>query len=224
MQLETKVGPIQVADGTFNFARSGRTGETIVGDLHSRFYEQAIRGNLFSAGMTLTSIANVTFTTATLGATGTPIVGVWNPPNSGKNVAILQVRLQIITTTLGARTGPGGFVWATGVNQSGISTGITPLNRLSLANSGSVAKGFANTALTGLSANLTVQEAAGVGGGPMPVSGTDVLGVVPYNAPYVDNIDGAIIVAPGSVLALLCTTTPVGISATSSILWEEVTA
>lgn len=200
------------------------TGGQRVADAHARFQDPALKGNLYSAGMTVTSISNVTFTTGTLGATATPIIGLWNPFGSNKNLVIIQARLQVVVTTLGARTGPGAFVWCTGVNQAAISTGITPLNRYSLQTSGAVGKGFANTALTGLSANLTVQEASGLQGGPMPVSGTDVLGVVPYHAPSVDNIDGAIVLVPGSILALLCTTTPVGISAASSILWEEVPA
>lgn len=46
-------------------------------------------------------------------------------------------------------------------------------------------------------------------------------------APHVasiDNIEGAIIVPQGCVLALLCTVTPVGVSASSSLMWLEVEA
>ena len=214
-------GPLFGGTGTPSPFTADITGAQRITDAHGRFQEAALRGNLFSAGMTTTSISNVTFTTATLGATGTPIVGLWNPIGSGKNLVILQARLQVVITALN-RTGPGAFMWCTSVNQSAISTGITPLNRFSLTASGAVGKGFANTAMTGLSGNLTVQEASGLQGGPMPVSGTDILGVVPYHAPSTDNIDGAIILQPGSIIALLCTTTPVGISAASSILWEEV--
>lgn len=38
----------------------------------------------------------------------------------------------------------------------------------------------------------------------------------------VDNIDGSIIVPQGGVLALLCTTTPVAVSAAVSLIWEEI--
>jgi hypothetical protein len=48
---------------------------------------------MFGGGMTLTSISNVTFTTATLGATCTPITGIYNPIGSGKNCVILQMQL-----------------------------------------------------------------------------------------------------------------------------------
>ncbi len=223
MLSEVRTGPIITSDGSVNPARNDKTGALVQTDGHGRFTEAALRGTLFSGGMTVTSISNATFTTATLTSSGTPIIGLWNPTASGKNLLVLQARLQVIMTTLGARTGPGAFMWCVSSGQSAISTGITPFNRLSLAQSGSSAKVFAGTALTGLSGSLVVMEAAGLQGGPMPVSGTDVLGVVPYAAPSVDNIDGGVVLAPGGIIALLCTTTPVGVSAASSIFWEEIT-
>jgi hypothetical protein len=223
MLNEIRVGPLTAQDGTVQPARGTKTGEIGISDVHGRFQEAAIRGALFSAGMTLTSISNATFTTGTLGATCTPIIGLWNPTNSGKNLVILQVRLQMITTALSTPTGPGGLVWATAVGQSAISTGITPLNRLSLAASGAIGKAYANTVLTGLSGNLTVQEAAGLSTFVINASAAETAaGFLTVSAGGLDNIDGAMIVPPGGVVALLATTTPVAISATSSILWEEV--
>ena len=223
MLNEIRVGPTYGADSTVNPARGGKTGETIVGDAHGRFREAALRGALFSAGMTTTSIANVTFTTATLGATGTPIIGLWNPFNSGKNLEVLQVRIQAIITAATA-TGPGALMWCTAVNQSAITTGIVPTSRFSLLASGATAKAYANTALTGLSGNLTVQDAVGLQPGMLgnfSQVGTAVGFVFSSVSSVIENIDGAWIVPPGGVLAILCTTTPVAISAASSILWEE---
>lgn len=217
-------GPLYGTSGTPVPFTGDITGAQRVTDAHGRFQEAALRGFLFSTGMTLTSISNATFTTGTLGATCTPIVGIWNPMNSGKNAVVLQARLSACITAATA-TGPGGFVWASAVNQSAISTGLTPWSRLSLAQSGSVCKGFANTALTGLSGNLSIMEAAGVSGGPIgnfSMVGT-AAGFVTPNAPAsIDLIDGAFIVPPGGVLALLCSTTATAVSAASSLLWEEV--
>src|SRR6266571_1095235 len=227
MLSETRVGPSFAQDGAVNVIRSGRTGEAVVSDAHSRFREASLRNALFSAGMTLTSISNATFSTGTLGSTATPIIGVWNPFGSGKNVEVLQARVQLVVTAATA-TGAGAFMWCTAVNQSAISTGITPLSRFSLAASGAVAKGYANTALTGLSGNLTVQEASGIQGGPIgnfSMVGTAAGFITPATSASIDLIDGAWIVPPGGVLALLCTTNaPVAVSAASSILWEESVA
>lgn len=220
----TKVGPVTANDASFNTARADRSGALMVADAHSRFQEAAYRNQLFSAGMTVTAITNATFTTATTGATATPIIGIWNPTNSGKNCVIQQVRIQLVNTAA-TSTSPGAFMWVSATAQSAISTGITPLNRFSLATSGSVAKGYANTALTGLSGSLTTQEAAGL----QPANGSNYSQVgtaVGFAAGgvnlLVENIDGAFVLQPGGFLGIQCTTTPVAISAASSILWEEI--
>jgi hypothetical protein len=222
--IESQVGPRTLADGAPAPARSTKTGDLAVSDAHGRFQEAALRGKLFSDGMTLTSISNATFSTGTLGATATPVLGVWNPANSGYNLVILQARLQIVNTALQV-TGPGAFMWATSYSNGAITTGNSPLNRATLQAVGSVAKGFAGVALTGLTNNLVVREASGLADGPMSNLSTlqTAVGLMPTHAPSVDNIDGAFIVPPGGVLALLTSTNaPVAISAASSLLWEEV--
>lgn len=215
-------GPLFGTSGSPSPFTADSSGAQRIADAHGRFHDAAVRGFLFSAGMTITSIANATFSTGTLGSTATPIIGLWNPLNSGKNCIILQARLQLINTALQV-TGAGALMWCTAVGQSAISTGITPLNRASLASTGSIAKGFAGTALTGLSGSLTVQEAAGLGGLLSNLSTLQTAaGLMPQAPTYVDNIDGAFVVPPGGVLALLCTTNPpVACSAASSLLWEE---
>jgi len=47
-------------------------------------------------------------------------------------------------------------------------------------------------------------------------------GAVTPQVSSIEYIEGAIIVPPGGVLALLATTTPVAHSAASGLLWEEV--
>lgn len=226
MLNEVRTGPAVAGDSAINPARADRTVALVTTDAHGRFQEACRLGLLYSGGMTTTSIVAATFTTGTLGATATPIIGLWNPTLSGKNLVVLQARLQI-TVTAATATGGGNFMWCTAVSQSAISTGITPLSRFSLAATGSVGKVYAGTALTGLSGNLTVQEASGLNGGAIgnfSQVGTAVGFVPGPTAACIDNIDGAFILQPGAVLALLCTTTPVALSAASSILWEEVTA
>lgn len=218
-----QVGPVVAGDGTFPPFRQGRSGECVVTELHGRFYEQAFREALFSGGMTLTSISAATFTTATLGATCTPIVGVWNPGTSTKNLVILQATLNAIITAA-TNTGPGGFVWAVSTGNNAISTGNNPLNRKTLAKSGSVAKDMSGVALTGLTNNLVLGPGSALGGGSsanFSFVGT-AAGQATANVGAVENLDGSIMVPPGGVLALLATTTAVAHSAVSGLLWEEV--
>ena len=217
------VGPQVQADGTTSRPRLEKTAAVVVQELHGRFYEQTYRGGLFSGGMGLTAINNVTFTTGTLGATCTPIIGIWNPPNSGFNLVPLQATLGV-TITAATNTGGGPYVWATSLNNSVITTGSVPVSRRTLQSSGSVAKFFAGVALTGLTNNLAVVQASNVAGGSaanFSFVGTAV-GQATTGATSREDIDGSLIVPPGGVLALLATTTPVAHSAVSGILWEEV--
>ena len=205
--------------------RSEQSGAIVTSDAHGRFQEAAVQGVLFSGGMTLTAIVAATFTTATLGATATPIVGVYNPIGSGKNLIILQAKLQAVLTALQA-TGAGAYMWASSIGNIAITTGVAPFNRGTGAASGSVARDVSGVALTGLTNNLVVRDASALQGGSIynaSLLGT-AAGFMTVPVASVDNVDGSIIVPPGGVLALLCTTTPVAVSAASSIMWEEVPA
>lgn len=213
-----------LGDGADSAIQLLRGGELAVSDTHARLQEAAIRGGLFGGGMTLTAITNATFSTATLGATATPIVGLYNPSSSGKNAVIIQAKLQVIITALQV-TGPGAFMWCVSAGNTAVSTGNTPYSKLTLLAAGSVMKDMSGVALTGLTNNLRVVEASTLNGGPISNLSTlqTAAGLMPAALPSVENIDGSIIIPPGGVLALLCTTNaPVAISAAAGLLWEEV--
>ncbi len=220
-----QVGPQVLSDGiATGRMRQGRNAEQITQDLHGRFYEQNFRGNLYCDGMGLTSISNTTFTTNTLGATCTPITGLWNPSTNTVNLVVLTATLGIVITNA-TSTGGGPFVWALSVGNTAISTGTAPLNRKSLANSGSIAKGMSGVACTGQTNALVVKFGSALGGGSavnFSFVGT-AAGEVTAAAGFAEeHFDGGLIVPPGGLLALLATTTPVAHSAVSSIVWEEV--
>jgi hypothetical protein len=224
VSVRGRVGPDTIADGAEAKVRQGKSAEQIVQELHGRFYETNYRNALYSGGMGLTAINNATYTSATLGATVTPIAGVYNPIGSPVNLVILQAVLGV-TVTAATATGPGAFVWAAGITTVAVTTGSSPFNRKTLQASGSAAKDLTNVAPTGLSPNLVVRGASALTGGLLKnISSVETavgqnIGVTGYTT---ENIDGGLIVPPGGVLALLATTTPVAHSAASMLLWEEV--
>ena len=204
--------------------RGGQMGDLIVSELQGRFYENAYRGNLFSTGTaTLLNINNVTFAIATLGATCTPIVGVWNPSTSTSNLVILQATLAI-TATAATSTGAGPFYWASSVGNTAITLGTAGLNRKTLVASGGQGQGFFGSALTGQTTALTVKFGSALGSGPgLGYSNVGTAaGAVTMLQGSVENFDGALIVPPGGLLALLAANTPVACSAASSMLYAEV--
>lgn len=221
-----QVGEVNLTGGTATQpVRQGNQADVIISELNGRFYEHNARGRTYSGGMTLTSINNVTFTSGTLGATCTPIAGIWNPGNSGLNAVILQAVLAMTVTAL-INTGGGPYVWAASVGNlvNPITTGLLPWSRKTLTQIGSAMKNMAGVALTGLTNNLIVLGASALGGGRFSnINGPDTaVGWSTTLAGFSENLDGQMIVPPGGVLALLATTTPVAHSAASNLLWNEV--
>lgn len=203
-------------DGVQAPLRAGKLGDQIVSELHGRYYEQCYRGNLFSVGMTSTALSA---NTITLTATTTPIVGVWNPPSSTVNLVLLKGKC-VITVAGNSAVAPGAFVWASSTGNSAISTGLAPLNRKTLAQSGSQAKGFnISTALTGLTNSLVIQHAAAFG---TLVAAQGATASPMISGDGIEEFDGAIIVPPGGVFALLNTVSTTTVSVASMMMWEEV--
>lgn len=217
-------GPQWGGTGTTSPFTAGFSGAQRSVDAHARFVQAALEGRLFSGGMSVTSIANATFTVGTLTASCTPIAGIFNPTTSAVNAIVYQAILQIIITAL-QNTGGGTYVWASSVGNTAVSTGNAPFNRKTGLATGSAIKDVAGVALTGLSNNLVVRHAAALGGGSLFGGLSTLATAAGFNtalAPSVENFDGSIIVPPGGVLALLATSTPVAHSAASAMMWEEL--
>jgi hypothetical protein len=219
MYLQGTVGPQSaqsLAPGTPANIRLGQLNDVIVSELHGKWYESAYRGNMYSIGMTVTALSA---NTITLTATTTPIIGLWNPLTSNVNCVLAKAKLQTAVAGNSA-VAQGGFVWATSTNNGAITTGLTPLNRKTLASAGSQAKGFnISTALTGLTNSLVIQFAAGFG---CLVAAQGATATPIFSGDAIEEFDGGIIIPPGGVIALLNTTSTTTVSVASMLLWEEI--
>lgn len=203
---------------------AGKSGALRTADAHARFALAADEGRLYSGGLAaVVAIANVTYTIATLGATCTPILGLWNPSTTAINAHLAQVTLQILITAL-QNTGAGPFFWASSVGNGGLTLGANPFNRKTGVATGSALKDMSNVALTGLTNNLIVRHGAGVGGGNLQniASLQTAVGWSQGLVPSKEDFDGSLIIPPGGVLALLSGVTAVAQSAGGSLLWEEM--
>lgn len=219
-----QTGQGSFSDGAIAPQRGGKLGDTIISELHGRFYEQVYRANVYSTGSALTALSA---NTITLTATSTPILGVWNPSSSSVNLVILQASVGFVLNTLTAPVGPGAFLWASSTGNAAITTGSAPFNRKTMVASGSQAKAFpGGVALTGLTNNLVVFEAAdfpqpsGQTAGTITASTASSSFAAGFNG--VQNFDGSLIVPPGGVLSLVNTTSTTTYSAAGRLLWEEV--
>lgn len=220
MILQGQTGPNISADGAQLPARMGRLSDLIVSELHGRFYEQTFRGNVYSIGSGATALSA---NTVTLSNTSTPIVGVWNPSTSSVNLVMLQAAVQVYINTLTTPVGCGPLVWASSLGNTAITTGSAPVNRKTLASTGSQAKGFpGGVALSGLTNNTVIFEGADLQNTTIITHGTITAVSTQFSVGGVQNFDGSLIVPPGGVLALLNTTSTTTCSIASRLMWEEV--
>lgn len=199
---------------------SSFSGAQRVTDVHPRFAQAAMEGRLFSIGCGATVLST---TTITLTSTSTPILGVWNPSTNDKNLVIAQCALQCYINTLTTPVGSGPFVWAASTGNGGLTLGSSPLNRKTLASTGSLAKGFpGGVALTGLTNNVVIFAGAHFANTTILTHGT-VTAVAPMSSTGgVQNFDGNLIVPPGGMLSLLNTTSTATCSIAGELIWEEI--
>ncbi len=205
-QFTTNVGPITGQDGSSPPIRQGRTGEMNVGDAHGRYNEAVARGNVFSL-----SVAAAGPTAYVGAAGGTPLLAFYNPAGSGKNCSLLMVNVAVAVTA--GTAGLGDFeLWA-GPSVLPTGTLVSPVNQLSLAASGSIAKGVSNTAITSSTA-LTNNFPVAVYYWATAASA--------FMAPGVFDIAGALVAAPGNMIALGLSVLPASTTVSCSLIWEEI--
>lgn len=210
MLLQNIVGqPSAGASNALLNGRAGQLGDSIVSELHGRYYETNYRGNLFS--LSVSTAASVTAYTG--GAGGTPMIGLFNPTGSGKNLVILKASFANVVAASAAGTVTFGLYFGTTATITQATT-TTPWSMSTQLQAGSVATGFRNVALTSGSAAsnvialgsyywATAAGAAVVSGGPV-------------------DLEGSVIIPPGSYVALGGSAALTSATWIGSLQWEEV--
>jgi hypothetical protein len=210
MIIQNIVGqPAAGANNAILSGRSGQLGETIMQELHGRYYETTYRNNSF-----LLSVSTAAAVTAySGGAGGTPMLALFNPTGSGRNAVINKVSIGSVVAASAAGTVAFGLYFGTTATITQATT-VTPWNMLTQQQSGSFMTGFRNVALTSSTAASNAvalasyywATAAGVGN----------------VSPAVTDIEGAIIIPPGSYLALGGSAALTSATWIGSLQWEEV--
>lgn len=203
-----RVGPATASDGTFAPFRLARTGELSVSDAHARYYEAVVRGNVYTASTIQATVA--TANNSPLIAAGTPLLGIFNPANSGKMIVILRA---IVCGVSGTPAAQPLFIWNV-ISQAAITVGgSNGVNNLTFT-SNSAARVFMNAVTTG-SPPATVLR---------PLGGSSSAAIAASSqACSSEDTAGEIIVPPGGFAGIAVgnaagTTWIVSASAT----WEEV--
>lgn len=203
--LQGQVAPQTLSDGFPASIRLGRSGEVVIQELHGVYYEQAKRGNLFTASVGVAGVAPGT-------VVGTAAAfSLYNPAGSGKDIVLLISNLAYLSGTLGA----GALFYCQNAIGTVAPTGGTACP--TLASNGGAAAGV-GVALSGSTLPVAPKVIGTMGSLTAMLAST---AVQPYALK--DEIKGLIIVQPGGIFSIqavaVAGTVPLVIL---GLAWEEV--
>jgi len=188
---------------------AGWQNELWISELFPRYSYLALTGRLFSVVSTAVAAPTGAYP---LGAAGTPLAAIYNPTGSGVNAILVVCSLS--NRALGTVTA-GTYGYSGGPTAAITATPSTYLNMLSLQSIGSAVKPFGNVALTGSSALTAIRPFITTGAG---VTQSQI------GSPCTDEIAGAIIVAPGNVVAVSAAVTGTANTVDTGLVWAELPA
>lgn len=196
---QLQLGPQNNPDGAPPInARGGRQGETLVSELHGRYYEQTFRAVMFSVCTQGTGVT----TTAALATTFTGLA-VGNPTGSGVNLVLNKFTCAQFAVGAAATIGIMGGAGA-------ITASLTPQSRI-------IGGGFVSkaTATAGQTISTPVLIATFGEAGSLATTGYGLQAGISVD------LEGSVIIPPGSFVASytsIVTTTALQFS----FAWEEV--
>lgn len=210
-EINGKVGPGFAQDGSLVDPRLTKDLGIVAQQLHGLYEENTYRGNIFTAS---TAAAGVTLVAANVSPlvanTGIPIIGLWNPPGSGKNLIINKVNAGWISATASI----GNLVWNYALNQTitGVPTANGAVSNF-LGSGAAVAKVFVNAVITGSTTGILLRPAfqlQWISGAGEVIGGAEC------------NINSDIICPPGAWIGLANGVSNASAAVvTASVTWEE---
>lgn len=213
MLNEILVGAQNNDDGVVVKARAGREGQQIIGGLHGKYYEAALRGHLFMAYTVIAGVA-LPVAAATLNSKFT----LHNPAGSGKNIELVAFTMGVDSATT-VVNGIGLAIQRNLASSGGVPTTTTSLVSSTLGPTG-VASAVAysqatltNAAIPGVTAATAI---------PIPFYNMFSFGAITaagiYDATHY--FDGKVVLGPDSLVAG-CTTVAPATAAFCGIIWAE---
>ena len=199
-QLLTGQQPVG-ADNAPVQMRGGRYGETIVSELQPRYYEHTKRKNKFSAANQAGQVTTVGLATTYTG------LGIYNPVGSGVDVVIQKIGYAVPVAPAASMV-VGIMVGSPGANPTGLTT-LTPKNDY-LGQPAPLAVPFSAATI----ATPTLQKV-------IDLATAATITTAPKGCAGVVDIEGGIIVAPGSFLCIYTSTASGAAGLFGSIDWYE---
>lgn len=204
LPIAGQTGPASSSDGAVGNLRLGRQNESIIQQLHGRYYETTFRGNMCSGANAAGVVTTVGLATTYTGLCLT------NPVGSGVNAVLNKVgATALVVFPAAAILGiMAGYNPATAVTQT---TPITPTNNFVGAAAGKCL--LASSVTLPTAPTLRAVIAAGL---------TGAITVETLAKPILVDLEGSIILPPGGYAAWFTSTVSGAAGAAFSFQWEEV--
>lgn len=208
------VGNVKLADGSSYAGRLGRLGEQITGNAVGKYYELAKQGQLYVASMQAGAALGVALTATAVTLT------LANPATSTVNLSLLQTAVSMTASQTTTATGES-IVYAfdptfpTSITYAKIRPVLLGTSIPAATLNGAGSQGIAATAATLAATPIVVRvhpfnyncfttNAAGAAGG------------------WLDEVDGALVLGPGTSVTLQGLATTTGINGILSMMWAEI--
>lgn len=203
-------GPLVIAANPVQAA--GFEAETIVTELHGKYYAAAKAGRVFQQSVVVGGVA------IPISSTVAPIIALWNPTGSGKNAVLIRYLANFVATP--AIPGTIGLMALLQAG-SNIGTGapVVAFNTVAPVN-GIIGGGLASAMRSSNAATNTL-IAAGTWHTTLFANFTGTAAaVVPPSGPLIYDFDGTVIVPPGVLVYPAASAASALMQQT--LIWEEV--
>lgn len=197
-----------MGDGADEDLQLLRGGEQAVSDVHARYQEAVLRGNVFTIQAKSVTVTVTTDISPLPASTGRAGVAIYNPPSSGVSLVLWKVMLASVSGT------PGGPAYLDVLDgaQCTVTNKTNAINNLTLQTGGH--KAFAYSAA--VPGNTLAARMFKPLGGPAAIA----LGA--GNNSVEEMIDGAIVLQPGGLCALTWHAVGTTHIYSASLSWEEI--
>ena len=214
-QNQLQVGPQTATDGSIITARGSRDAAQVVTEMHGKYFEAALRGQVFTAS---TVIAGVVIPVAA--ATMSSKFGMYNPSGSTKVVELISFSIGIDSATT-VVNGYGFAVQRQCASTGGAPTSVTAVASLPLG----LSTGASPVAVVHSQATTTNAAIPGVTAATaIPIPFYPVLSQAAATAvtmgDYTHLFDGKLLLAPDTAV-FLCTTASTSTASFCQICWAE---
>jgi hypothetical protein len=222
MILKGQVGapPNQSATDGNNYPfLQGKAAEMVVAELHGKYYTQAYRGNVF-VGTTVQAGLAIPLNTTTA-----PLVMLWNPASSGKNLIPIKFRCGYVSgATVSGTIGYNILLGAGGGSINTVVTAFVPTTAPAIGqslNNGFVGAGNRSAMQVSFSGTNTIVTTNSfyLRNTPFSYGAPITSSTVSHN--MVDDFDGEVIIPPGVAMYVVASAASVALFQ-QSFTWAEV--